>query len=236
MNKIVKLAVIVIVILCNLSICSRGLAKMGTTRYVTLNQVLDVIKSNETGNRADANNAVSWKGAQGAYQFMPATWAEYGQGSDIHDPNAQRRAAANYITDLYKKFGRVDLAVAGYNGGVGGAVFIRDNYKYVYNPDEKASRDSYRRQTAGYVNQFFKKMGFNVGDDVYLTSDVAIAKDSTAEYNKQSTIDKMMSKMPTGDLSMSQGGKSGGIVSNIINYATMTFGALGLLLAFNKLS
>jgi membrane-bound lytic murein transglycosylase B len=36
-------------------------------------------------------------GAQGPMQFMPATWAAYGLGGDIHDPRDAILGAANYL-------------------------------------------------------------------------------------------------------------------------------------------
>jgi membrane-bound lytic murein transglycosylase B len=36
-------------------------------------------------------------GAQGPMQFIPSTWAVYGEGGDIHDPADAIRGAANYL-------------------------------------------------------------------------------------------------------------------------------------------
>ena len=41
------------------------------------------------------NNSVA--GAQGPMQFMPATWAAYGLGGDVHDPRDAILGAANYL-------------------------------------------------------------------------------------------------------------------------------------------
>jgi membrane-bound lytic murein transglycosylase B len=39
----------------------------------------------------------STAGAQGPMQFMPATWAAYGLGGDVHDPHDAILGAANYL-------------------------------------------------------------------------------------------------------------------------------------------
>jgi membrane-bound lytic murein transglycosylase B len=39
----------------------------------------------------------SASGAQGPMQFMPATWARYGLGGDVHDPRDAILGAANYL-------------------------------------------------------------------------------------------------------------------------------------------
>jgi membrane-bound lytic murein transglycosylase B len=41
------------------------------------------------------NRSIS--GARGPMQFMPATWAAYGMGGDIHDPRDAILGAANYL-------------------------------------------------------------------------------------------------------------------------------------------
>lgn len=62
-------------------------------------------------------NAVSPVGAQGLYQFMPATWATYGSGSPF-DADAAIAAYVRYMGKLLRQFGgRYDLALAGYNSG-----------------------------------------------------------------------------------------------------------------------
>jgi hypothetical protein len=60
--------------------------------------------------------AVSPKGAQGLMQFMPGTWARYGQGSPFN-PKAAIFAGAAYLRHLALKLGNWPLAIAGYNAG-----------------------------------------------------------------------------------------------------------------------
>jgi membrane-bound lytic murein transglycosylase B len=54
-------------------------------------------------------------GAQGPMQFMPSTWATYGNGGDVHDPGDAIRAAARFL--------RAAGAPASYSGAL-----------YRYNP------------------------------------------------------------------------------------------------------
>lgn len=62
--------------------------------------------------------AVSPKGAQGMYQFMPATAAQY--GIDPYDDFQATTGAARYLADLKRQFGGDEtLAVAAYNAGPG---------------------------------------------------------------------------------------------------------------------
>lgn len=61
-------------------------------------------------------NAVSSTGAQGLMQFMPATWARYGQGSPF-DAQAAMLAGARYLRHLDMEFHSWPLALAGYNAG-----------------------------------------------------------------------------------------------------------------------
>lgn len=78
--------------------------------------LLDAQKQVESGGN---NNAVSSAGAQGPYQFMPATAASVGLQNPF-DPVASRNAAATYDAQLYKQFGgNPALALAAYNAGPG---------------------------------------------------------------------------------------------------------------------
>lgn len=60
--------------------------------------------------------AVSYAGAQGLMQFMPATWSVYGSGSPF-DPRDAMLAGARYLRHLALKFHSWPLALAGYNAG-----------------------------------------------------------------------------------------------------------------------
>lgn len=63
-------------------------------------------------------NAVSPKGAVGAFQFMPQTAQQY--GIDPRDPNQSAQAAAQMMGQLSQKYnGNMPMALAGYNWGQG---------------------------------------------------------------------------------------------------------------------
>jgi soluble lytic murein transglycosylase-like protein len=64
-------------------------------------------------------NAQSPAGAQGLLQFMPATWAQYGGGGNVFDPQTAATAGAQYMAALFKQFGAWSLALAAYNAGPG---------------------------------------------------------------------------------------------------------------------
>ncbi len=71
--------------------------------------------------------AVSPAGAAGLWQFMPETGALYGldQSAWVDERRSLSRAttaAVAHLRDLYERFGRWDLALAGYNLGAEGVV------------------------------------------------------------------------------------------------------------------
>ena len=71
--------------------------------------------------------AVSYVGAQGLMQMMPATAQRFGL-KDPFDPKANVEAGTKYLKWLLKRFkGDVSLALAGYNAGEGSV----DKYKGV---------------------------------------------------------------------------------------------------------
>lgn len=69
----------------------------------------------ESGFNPSAKSPV---GAQGLWQFMPATWQTYGRGGNPFDVDDACQAWGRYMSHLLQMFGgRYDLALAGYNSG-----------------------------------------------------------------------------------------------------------------------
>jgi membrane-bound lytic murein transglycosylase D len=68
-------------------------------------------------------SATSRSGARGLFQFMPATAERFGlisaSGDQRTDPAPSARAAARYLSILYKRFQNWPLALAAYNAGEG---------------------------------------------------------------------------------------------------------------------
>ena len=63
-------------------------------------------------------NATNPSGAQGLFQFMPATAKQY--GVNVSDPNSSALGAATYIKQLQSQFGgSLSNALAAYNWGPG---------------------------------------------------------------------------------------------------------------------
>lgn len=84
--------------------------KIGLNSSIAINQIRQ-----ESGFDPTIQNKRS--GAKGLGQFMPDTWADFGEG-DIFNPEDNLRAYLRLMEHLIKKFpGRMDLVLAGYNWG-----------------------------------------------------------------------------------------------------------------------
>ncbi|MEE4212538.1 MAG: transglycosylase SLT domain-containing protein [Parvularcula sp.] len=76
--------------------------------------ILAAVAKQESGFNPSARSPV---GASGLMQFMPAT--ARGMGVNPLDPASAVDGAARMLTDLKRKFGSIELALAGYNAGPG---------------------------------------------------------------------------------------------------------------------
>lgn len=73
----------------------------------------------KNGGEKSGSTAVNSKShAAGVMQFIPSTWAAYGQGKDPANPYHAIEAAGDYAVDLLKRYkGNTIAAAAEYNGG-----------------------------------------------------------------------------------------------------------------------
>ena len=85
------------------------------TKYQLPNGLLNAVMQTESGGN---NNAVSPKGARGAFQFIPATAKQY--GVDTSNFNSSADGSARMFSDLQKAHnGNLDKMLASYNFGQG---------------------------------------------------------------------------------------------------------------------
>ncbi|NNN06795.1 MAG: transglycosylase SLT domain-containing protein [Elusimicrobia bacterium] len=103
-------------------------------------------------------DAVSPSGAAGLWQFMPGTARKYGLEvsywvDERYDPVKSTRAAARYLSDLYRWFGDWELALAAYNRGEGG--IGRDlRYSRSLDFDGLSGKKALPSETDHYVPKF----------------------------------------------------------------------------------
>jgi membrane-bound lytic murein transglycosylase D len=118
-------------------------------------------------------------GAHGIWQFMPETAREYGLRVDWWvderaDPELSTRAAAAYLTDLYRHFQDWPLALAAYNGGPGriDRALAASGTRTFWELSDLAAIP---HETRGYVPTFFAALiiasdpsdyGFRLGDSI----------------------------------------------------------------------
>lgn len=102
--------------------------------------------------------AVSWAGAGGLWQFMPATARKYGLEvgfwvDERYDPEKATGAAIRYLKDLHEWFGDWHLALAAYNRGENGV--MRDMaFTRSTEFGELAGRGALPNETSNYVPKF----------------------------------------------------------------------------------
>lgn len=91
------------------------LAAKAEKKYGLPRGLMSAIVSVESGSRP---HRISFAGAMGPAQLMPGTAALLGV-DDPFDPEQAIDAGARYLSQMLKRTGRVDLAVAAYNAGPG---------------------------------------------------------------------------------------------------------------------
>lgn len=118
--------------------------------------------------------------ANGIAQFTPDTWAEYGNGGDVWDPEDAVDAQGRYMADMREKFEDVaedeehltELALAGYNAG-GGMPAMTD---YDLSEDalvaEFGPRHDYVVQTYPYVQNILAAADGSYSSDCTHSGDV----------------------------------------------------------------
>ncbi|WP_456419347.1 lytic transglycosylase domain-containing protein [Thermovibrio sp.] len=102
--------------------------------------------------RAESNfnpKAVSRKGAIGLCQLMPSTAKRLGV-KDPFNPDENLRAGAEYLRELYNKYGDWKLALAAYNAGEGAV-------------ERYGRRVPPYRETKEYVKKILKRTGREIG-------------------------------------------------------------------------
>jgi hypothetical protein len=114
--------------------------------------ILAVMKQESSFN----TRALSYKGARGLMQLMPATASRFGV-TDIYDPAQNIEGGARYLRFLLNTFnGNVELALAGYNAGEH-AVYRYGNrippYRETQDYVRKISAHYARLTTGGYVQR-----------------------------------------------------------------------------------
>jgi hypothetical protein len=85
-----------------------------------------------------ANKGPSSAGAEGDFQFIPGTAAEY--HVDVHSLASSANGAAHYLHDLFKRFGSWDRALRSYSANGYGLDTVRQKAKESgVNPGDKLS-------------------------------------------------------------------------------------------------
>ena len=123
-------------------------------------------------------NAVSWAGAQGLMQIMPATARHLGLPAEqIYHPEKNIQAAARYLRELEQKFAdihpreeRMWFVLASYNGGAG---HIQDARTLARQAGKNANRWDevkhfvLRLSNPGYYNRKEVRFGYMRGSETY---------------------------------------------------------------------
>jgi len=123
--------------------------------------LLRAVAMNETGGgNPNIINQPSSAGAQGMFQFMPGTAADH--NVNVNDPADSTRGAADYLSDLTKKFGDPLLAGAAYNWGPGNVAQAQAAAAKAGLPTDAqslASNGFLTKETANYVGKLASQLG-----------------------------------------------------------------------------
>ncbi|QHJ76299.1 MAG: hypothetical protein [Caudoviricetes sp.] len=131
--------------------------------------ILDAQWNKESGR---GKHLLSKAGAQGDYQFMKATAREY--GVNVNDFYSSASGAARYLTDLKRKFGSIEKALAAYNWGTGNLqkdLKRHGNQWFAYLPDETRNyvRDIMAQQAIASNNTYNNTAHYNYSINVHVT-------------------------------------------------------------------
>lgn len=120
--------------------------------------------------------AISYKGARGLMQLMPATAARFGV-TDIYDPRQNIEAGVKYMRFLLDLFGDIRLALAGYNAGEGAVIKYgnrippyRETIQYV----EKISYNYYGETGHGTAFAWNLPLAMRYAGDVYQGRSISV--------------------------------------------------------------
>lgn len=116
--------------------------------------------------------------ADGIAQFTPDTWAEYGNGGDVNDPEAAIAAQGRYMADMREQFEEhaddeehlTELALAAYNAGPG----MPEQFDYDLGQVDQqlGSEHDYVNQTLPYVENIMAASDGNYASDCSHGGDV----------------------------------------------------------------
>ncbi|MHB2040110.1 MAG: transglycosylase SLT domain-containing protein [Acidiferrobacteraceae bacterium] len=126
--------------------------KQASQEYGVPAHLLAYQAGKESSWNPNAVNPVS--GAQGMFQFEPATAQQYGL-SNPFDPHAATLAAAHYLSDLYQQFGSWSLALASYDWGQGNVEQYIDSGEY-----SRIGLSGMPAETQNYVQTITSESGY----------------------------------------------------------------------------
>lgn len=132
---------------------------------------------------SNIENARSYAGAQGFWQFMPGTGRNYGMQIDgsideRNDPLKSCEKACRYLRDSYDKFSNWTLSAASYNAGPGNISYAMttqgENSYYDLYLNTETARYVYRILAFKIIFQDLEKYGFKQlsDEDAYKPHDV----------------------------------------------------------------